>query len=101
MRYYEADEGITLIFSHFVFLRFTEDVNVMDEPTKPPLEHNTFKQIDTNGDGKLDKDEVDAFFQGMGRETPDLWETEDQDKDGYISWDEFTGPKEDPKGEEL
>ena len=74
----------------------------MDEPTKPPLEHNTFKQIDTNGDGKLDKDEVDFFFKEQGTTTPDgLWESEDKDKDGYISWDEFTGPKEDPKGEEL
>ena len=101
MRYYE---GIALVFSLFVFLRFTEVVNVTDEAPQGEgsMEPNLFKQIDTNGDGKLDKDEIDTYFKGFGQPTPDgLWESEDKDKDGYISWDEFSGPKEDPKGEEL
>lgn len=58
-----------------------------------------FKQIDSNGDGKLDEEEINAYFKGIGRETPDgLWESEDLDKDGSISWEEFSGPKGD--GEE-
>ncbi len=50
--------------------------------------------IDENDDGFLDKDEITAYFQQMGREVPDeLWEAEDKDKDGKISWEEFSGPK--------
>lgn len=50
--------------------------------------------IDENDDGFLDRAEIEAYFKTMGREVPDaLWEAEDQDKDGRISWEEFSGPK--------
>lgn len=30
----------------------------------------------------------------QGGTMPDgLWEDEDKDKDGFVSWEEFTGPK--------
>lgn len=80
------------------------DVEVVDIDTNPPPMPNTFKEIDTDADGKLTKEEVEAFFQktrGVG--TPDgLWENEDADSDGFISWLEFGGHKGDnPPGEEL
>jgi Ca2+-binding EF-hand superfamily protein len=50
--------------------------------------------IDENEDGFLDKAEIDAYFKQMGRDVPaELWEHEDKDKDGRISWEEFSGPK--------
>merc|ERR1711956_68869 len=59
-----------------------------------PMDANIFDDIDTNNDNKLDKNEVDAYFEKMNGTTPEeLWDSEDQDKDGFISWDEFTGPK--------
>lgn len=77
------------------------DVGVAPKRAPPP---NLFKQLDTDGDGKLSKDEINAYFVGMGQPgVPDgLWESEDKDKDGFVSWDEFSGPKEDPPaGDEL
>lgn len=70
------------------------DVEVVGISDEGPEEPNLFNEIDTNGDGKLDKEEVGAYFSGMGSEMPEeLWDSEDQDKDGFISWDEFSGPK--------
>ncbi len=80
------------------------DVEVVDIKDGPPPPPNYFAMIDTDGDGFLSKEEIDAFFSQQGRETPDeLWEHEDKDKDGKISWEEFSGPKgtEPPQKEEL
>lgn len=79
------------------------DVEVVDVqegvPGEPNGMPNVFKQIDLNEDNKLDKSEIDEFFKGMGTATPEeIWEMEDKDKDGFISWDEFSGPKTDPPG---
>lgn len=60
-----------------------------------------------NEDDRLSPAEVLAFFQ---KRNPDmmalpegLMENEDNDKDGFISWDEFSGPKgkTPPKKDEL
>mmetsp|Transcript_25163 Transcript_25163/g.38414 ORF Transcript_25163/g.38414 Transcript_25163/m.38414 type:complete len:213 (+) Transcript_25163:143-781(+) len=67
-------------------------------------EPNLFKDIDTDEDGKISKDEVGVYFKNMGQdEVPqELWEREDSDKDGFISWEEFSGPKGgNPMGDEL
>eukprot|EP00536_Pseudo-nitzschia_multiseries_P012490 jgi/Psemu1/208799/e_gw1.479.9.1 len=78
-----------------------EVVAINDSPPPPP---NLFKDIDTDMDLKLSKEEVEAFFQATkGISTPDgLWASEDKDGDGVISWDEFAGPKgSNPHGDEL
>lgn len=80
------------------------DVEVVDISTTPPPEPNFFKEIDTDENGKISKEEVEAFFQkNHGTSMPDgLWENEDKDGDGHISWEEFGGSKGDsPPGEEL
>ena len=71
------------------------DVEVLDISTTPPPEPNLFAEIDSNDDKKLTKEEVEAFFQEKkGTGMPDgLWESEDKDNDGFISWEEFGGPK--------
>lgn len=80
-----------------------EVVDISSEAPPKPAEPNVFKQIDKDSSGLLDKNEIDAFFEAMDRETPEeLFEKEDTDKDGFISWDEFSGPKGDSaESEEL
>lgn len=74
-------------------LRF--DVEVVDFGAEPEAE-NLFKKLDISPkDGKLTSDEVLAFFKTQGREElPEgLWASEDKDSDGFITWEEFSGPK--------
>jgi len=56
---------------------------------------NVFSQIDKDGNKELSSDEVEAFFreQREGDVPAELWDKEDTDSDGVISWEEFTGPK--------
>lgn len=68
-----------------------EVIGIKDGPPAPP---NYFAQIDTNGDGFLDEAEIAAYFETMGQPVPaELWEHEDKNGDGKVSWDEFSGPK--------
>ena len=86
--------GATLKFS----------VEVVDFPENPNQEQDMFKVIDLNEDGVLDEAEIAAFFKKQGAGVPEgLWENEDTDKDGFISWNEFSGPKgnKDPAKAEL
>ena len=82
------------------------DVEVMTLTT-PPEEPSLFAELDVNEDARLSPAEVLTFFQ---KRNPDmmalpegLMEKEDTDKDGFISWDEFSGPKgkTPPKKDEL
>lgn len=67
-----------------------EILSVKDGEAEP----NLFADMDLNADGYLSKGEVDAFFTKGEQTVPEaLWEMEDRDKDGRISWHEFTGPK--------
>lgn len=60
----------------------------------PPPQPNLFEELDTDTNGKLSKAEIEAFFAKQGQPMPDeLWEHEDKNKDGFITWDEFGGPK--------
>merc|ERR1711865_1088642 len=69
------------------------DVEVVSISDKGPEEPNIFNDLDENKDGKLASEEILAFFKKQGQETlPDgLWESEDKDKDGFVSWEEFSG----------
>ena len=81
------------------------DVEVVDISDAPP-EHNLFAEIDINADGKIDEDEVKAYFlkNGVDPVPEELWETEDKNGDRIITWEEFSGPKGSAppgKGDEL
>jgi FK506-binding protein 14 len=69
-----------------------------------PAQPNIFKTIDHdhgNKDGKLSAEEVGGWFkkeQGdkdKDAHVKELMKQEDKDKDGFISWEEFSGPKGD------
>jgi len=89
--------GATLSFDVEVVNRGQKphDYKEIDAETKEATERNLFKEIDTDRNRVLTKDEVRAHFKGEGVEglTDKLWEEEDKNKDGIISWDEFSGPK--------
>jgi hypothetical protein len=71
-------------------------IEVMGISATPPPAPNYFSRIDTDGDGNLDKAEIEAFFALQDKPVPDgIWESEDKNSDGQISWDEFSGPKGD------
>ena len=55
-----------------------------------PPQQNLFAELDTDADGKLTKEEVLQHFKKGGRDElpPGLWEGEDKDADGFISWEE-------------
>lgn len=89
----------TLIFE-------VELLEIKDGPA--PL--NLFKEIDSDKDNQLSRDEISDYLQKQipaekANEIPDMpeqdrlveeiFQHEDQDKNGYISHEEFTGPKHD------
>eukprot|EP00912_Choanoflagellata_sp_UC4_P001245 UC4_evm6s776 len=79
----------------------TELVGIEDAPPQP----NLFKEMDKDEDLHLSEEEIGAWFkETQDREIPEgLMENEDQDKDGKVSWEEFSGPKGDepPTKDEL
>ena len=74
--------------------------------TKPPVTHPHFKssddvfsEIDYDEDGLLDFSEIVEYLakskvQGRPKE---IFDNEDKNKDGIVSWEEFTGPKQQNK----
>lgn len=58
---------------------------------------NDFIIMDTNQDGRVSMPEAKRFFDDRRHlydvNLADLWEMDDTDGDGYISWEEFSGPK--------
>jgi len=70
------------------------DVEVVDISDKEPDQANLFEMLDEDGDGKLSLEEIEAFFTKQGGTIPEgLMEDEDKDGDGFVSWQEFSGPK--------
>lgn len=79
-----------------------ECLDIQDEKPMP----NIFADIDKSPlDGKLTEAEITAWFkETQNQDLPEgLMENEDKNADGFVSWEEFSGPKgsEAPKHEEL
>ncbi|XP_063697526.1 FK506-binding protein 2 isoform X2 [Culicoides brevitarsis] len=96
--------GATLIFE-------VELINIGDAAAAPTT--NVFKEIDENQDKQLSREEVSEYLKKQmntdGQSADDLknlmkendklveeiFQHEDKDKNGFISHDEFSGPKHD------
>ncbi|KAL7045807.1 hypothetical protein ACKWTF_002345 [Chironomus riparius] len=95
--------GATLLFD-------VELVNIGDSPPTT----NVFKEIDENKDMQLSREEVSGYLKKQmsaveGQDTDEIknllaehdklveeiFQHEDKDKNGFISHDEFSGPKHD------
>lgn len=89
------------------------DVELINISNSPPTT-NVFKEIDDNGDKQLSREEVSEYLKKQmtaveGQDSDELknmlkendklveeiFQHEDKDKNGFISHDEFSGPKHD------
>ena len=75
-------------------LQFDIELISIEDLKDKPLP-NVFEQIDNDHNGLLNYEEVEAWFVKMnyGSVPEKLWESEDDNRDGVITWDEFKGPK--------
>ena len=67
--------------------------NQQQQQAKP--QRNLFVEVDTNRDSRITKRELETFFEAATGEPPNdtLFSREDADSSGWISWEEFSGPK--------
>jgi hypothetical protein len=75
-----------------------ELVAFKDSSVKEPISSNFFKDMDSNKDGRVTHDEMALWFQHQhprkrGIMPQGLWERQDRNMDGFVTWDEFKGPK--------
>merc|ERR1712026_253834 len=109
-----GDQGAGEVIPGGATLHF--DVELLDTEDGPPPV-NVFKQIDSDIDSQISREElssylkqqVEAMQQAGGEQAAqaeemlkdqdklveEIFSHEDKDKDGYISHDEFSGPKHD------
>lgn len=87
-------------------LTFEVELLEIKDGEVPP---NVFKEIDVDGDKMLSRDEVSNYLKAKAAEAGEeaeaadqhaeimtqIFTHEDKDKDGFISHDEFSGPKHD------
>jgi len=87
-------------------LTFEVELIEITDGEAPP---NVFKEIDADGDKMLSQDEVSSYLKEKAKEAGEgagdddqhkeiitqIFQHEDQDKDGFISHNEFSGPKHD------
>eukprot|EP00947_MAST-08B_sp_MAST-8B-sp1_P003862 g3862.t1 len=79
-------------------LNFDVELVAIDGAAPPPP--NVFKELDADEDKKISKDELKEWFKKQDPERAEddkfieeIMNDEDKDKDGFIQWAEFSGPK--------
>lgn len=77
-------------------LKFEVECIKIGEPGAAEEQPNIFAEIDANSDGKITHEEMENWFvneRGAESVPEGLWESEDKNVDGVITWAEFGGPK--------
>lgn len=70
------------------------DIEILEITDELPEQPNLFAMLDVDKDGKLSREEVSSFFAQQSQVMPDgFFENEDKNGDGFVDWDEFSGPK--------
>jgi len=102
-----GDQGAGELIPPKSSLTFEVELVDIKDGAAPP---NVFKEIDANADKYLSQDEVSGFLKEQAKKVgsdsdvndeqhstivSQIFEHEDKDKDGLISFDEFSGPKHD------
>ena len=80
----------------------TFDFDILFVSVKTPPPPNVFAIMDKDEDGKITEEEMNMYYTDKGGTMPEgLFEHNDEDKDGFVTWYEFKGPKGDvgPNGE--
>jgi len=68
--------------------------NLANQQRRISLRDDLFTAMDANADHQISRQELSDFFTSQGQVAQEgLFESEDKDSDGVISWDEFSGPK--------
>merc|ERR1712212_976448 len=67
------------------------DIELLGIEDGPPVV-NVFKEIDSNADLQVSRDELNDY---LNKQIEEIFSHDDKDKDGYISHSEFSGPKHD------
>ena len=79
--------AVLCAYTSLLFVKADVD-NFDDEDPLDDIAENEdlFDEIDTDRDGKISKDEFDAYFREMDEEPPEgMFEEEDVDNDGFLS----------------
>jgi len=88
-----AAEMAPVNFAMFAFLFAYTSAADETKPVDKEQSKKMFDLLDTSGDGKLSKEEILTYYRATLEMPDDFWKNEDKNKDGVISWDEFSGPK--------
>merc|ERR1712165_258289 len=84
-----GDQGAGEVIPGGATLHFdVELLNIAEGPA--PV--NVFKEIDTNTDMQVSREELNDY---LNKQIEEIISHDDKDKDGYISHEEFSGPKHD------
>ena len=74
------------------------DVEIVSVASDKPDDTNLFLELDLDESGDISRFEIEEYMDlvlGRSKIPEGLFENQDTDRDGYISWEEFTGPKGD------
>lgn len=71
------------------------DIEILTATDDEPQLLNVFVELDVDKDNKLTEEECHYWFihHHQGEQPGDVFKREDADGDGFITWEEFSGPK--------